>query len=296
LDFEDDFRHISKIAGRHWVDSTIADMYYIQLPTGGPTQGDIWSNLPSGAGANQLCNGLVITPRCDFAHSKSPVLNYLPIVSLEQHLLSVACFPHIERTLGETRESLRSAVSALSLEGLFDLGVPIEEIRNEAALLRAALSQPRSKQIEKADADFEAGCKKMKEMAALLEKPQLTFSQLQAALNKKRISAIQRDLIKNNNADTYFLPPCSGLLESPSLVLLRHIYTCPINTVDLPRDKKAESSRSPNSQPERLLRLASPFIESLMSKFAALFTRVGTRDIPDPIVQAFIQLQDTART
>src|SRR5688572_24126382 len=151
------------IIGGPWVDSTIADMYYIQLPTGGPTQGDIWSSLPSGAGANKLCNGLVITPRCDFAHSKSPVVNYLPIVSLEEYLLSVACFPHIARALADTRESLRPAASVLGLDGLLDLGVPIEEIRNEVALLRPATSQARSKQIERADADFEIGHKKIME-------------------------------------------------------------------------------------------------------------------------------------
>jgi hypothetical protein len=280
------------------VDNTIADMYYIQLPTGGPTQGDIWSNLPCIGGSNEPCVGLVITPRCDFSHSKSPVLNYLPIISLEQYVLSVACFPHIERVIGEIREGLRTKVSALNVDSLFDLDVPIEEIRNEVGLLRSASNIPRSKQLERADADFEAGYEKVKELTALLRKPRLTFEQLKIAFNKKRLATIQKDLIKNNNADTYFLPPCIGLLESPSLVLLRHIYTCPISTIFRSRSERSDRPGGPtsNPSPERLLRLASPFIESLISKFAALFMRVGTRDIPDPVVQTFILSEGTAST
>ncbi len=39
--------------------------------------------------------------------------------------------------------------------------------------------------------------------------------------------------------------------------------------------------------PVRLMRLKSPYIESLMSRFAALFTRVGTRDLPPELVDEF---------
>jgi hypothetical protein len=270
-------------------------MYYIQLPTGGPTQGDVWSNLPSGPGSNELCDGLVITPRCDFAHSKSPVLNYLPIVNLEKYLLSVACFPHVEQILRETRDGLRSKVGALDVDGLFDIDIPIEEIRDEIKRIHSTSNLPRSRQLEKALAEFETGYEKIQELTALLHKPQLSLGQLRSTINKRRLLTIQRDLIKNNHADTYFLPPCMGLLELPSLVLLRHIYTCPIGFVDRSQNKKIGPSDLLTSipAPERLLRLASPFIESLMAKFAALFTRVGTRDIPDPMVQAFVLSDDT---
>jgi hypothetical protein len=269
------------------VDSSIARMYYIQLPTGGPTQGDIWSNLPFANGTNQLCNGLIITPRCDFAHSKSPVLNYLPIVSLEQYLRSAACFPHIEQVLSDTRESVRSKSGPLGVESLFELDIPLDEIGRAIELQRSDPGRPHSKQYEKARLDFEIGSKKIRELSLLLQKPTLTLNEIQSSFSKKRLLSIQRDLIRNNNVDTYFLPPCTGLIEPPSLVLLRHIYTCPIAAVD---PSVRGGSLPP---PERLIRLASPFIESLMSKFAALFTRVGTRDIPDPVVQTFILVEGT---
>jgi hypothetical protein len=154
------------------VDNTISDMYYIQLPTGGPTQGDIWSNLPSGSGASELCDGLVITPRCDFEHSKSPVLNYLPIITLEKYLLSVACFPQIEQIIGETRDGLRGKVAALNIDYLFDLGVPIDEIQHELGDLRAKGQLAKSKPVEKAIAEFEVGIEKLKILTGLLGYPQ----------------------------------------------------------------------------------------------------------------------------
>jgi hypothetical protein len=278
------------------MDNTISDMYYIQLPTGGPTQGDIWSNLPSRSNESELCDGLVITPRCDFAHSKSPVVNYLPIVSLEKYLLSVACFPQIEQIIGETLDGLRGKVAALNIDYLFDLNVPIDEIQNELEQLKAKGKLAKSKQVEKAITEFDAGIEKLKGLKGLLGQPKLTWDQLTSVLVKKRLYNTQRDLIKNNHADTYFLPPCDGLLEVPSLVLLRHIYTCPIGIVEPGRNGRTDRLGPPKTSaaPERLLRLNSPFIESLMAKFAALFTRVGTRDIPDQTVQTFILSESLA--
>jgi hypothetical protein len=273
------------------MDHTISDMYYLQLPMGQATQADIWSNLPSGITGSPACKGLIITPRCDFKHSKSPVLNYLPVISLMDYLLSVACFPHLERAISDARDGLRSRVRPLDLDQLFELNVPIEEIWEQANHLRVTTEVPRSKALEKADTDFETTYRKIQQLMSLLASPQLSLEQLTTALSHRQISNIQRDLIKNNSADTYFLPPCEGLIEVPSLVLLRHIFTCPISVVERQRHDNGShrGAKVPSRQPapERLLRLKSPFIESLMSKFASLFTRVGTRDIPDLSVQDF---------
>lgn len=266
------------------MDSTIADMYYVQLPTGGPTQGDVWAGLPAANVTDDPCCGLVITPRCDFAHSKAPVLNYLPIVSLEKYLCSTVCFPHLEHLAGDIRDGLRSKVAALNIDHLFDLDIPLQEIRAEISQLETNTISANAKQIDRAKLEFEVAYQKLQEFASLQNRSELSKAELIGAFNKRKLFSIQRDLIKNNSVDTYFLPPCSPLLNSPSLVLLRHIYTCPIHVVDPARTEQG----SVGPVPERLLRLASPFIESLMAKFAALFTTVGTRDIPDAAVKAYI--------
>jgi len=217
-------------------------------------------------------------------------------MSLEKYLLSVACFPQIEQIIGEARDSLRGKVAALNIDYLFDLNVPIDEIQNEVGQLKAKETLAKSKQVEKAFTEFDEGIEKLKRLKRLLGETKLSWDQLHSVLNKKRLYNAQRDLIKNNHADTYFLPPCDGLLEVPSLVLLRHIYTCPIGVVEPGRNERTDrfDLSTTNGAPERVLRLSSPFIESLMAKFAALFTRVGTRDIPDQTVQTFILSESLA--
>ncbi len=43
------------------------------------------------------------------------------------------------------------------------------------------------------------------------------------------------------------------------------------------------------TKPERLLRLKSPYLEALMTRFGALFSRVGVRDIPEDQLDKFLQ-------
>jgi hypothetical protein len=273
------------------VDHTIADMYYVQLPTGGATQGDIWNNLPSGYDESRRCKGIVITPRCDLAHSKSPVINYLPIVTLEDYLQTMGVFPTLHQVLNDAHENLRKKGVDLGLDGLFELGMPVDEIAKQLGSLSPDPPRGiRQTQFIKARSDFDLLYSKILELRAALKQPSVTVEHIRKYVPHKALQRLQRDLITNNNSDTYFLPPYRNLIDHPSVVLLRHIFTSPIASFD---DRIAQGSDPGGSLPlpERLLRLSSPFIESLMSKLAALFTRVGTRDIPDAAVSSFAVFQ-----
>ena len=213
------------------VDETIADMFYLQLPTGGPTQADIWSNLPTGHGANHTCNGLIITPRCDFAHSKSPVLNYLPVVTCEHYLLSMACFPLLEQVLNDAYDALRKKAEALEVEHLLELGIPLGEVLDHAKTARSASQHTTSRQSEKAFREFEAHNDKICSLTELLQKSKLTLEEAQSVFSSKQFARLQQDVIKNNNSDTYFLPPCPALLEVPSvpgpvIQATHHLHRC----------------------------------------------------------------------
>jgi hypothetical protein len=264
------------------MDDTIANMYYLQLPTGGPTQADIWDHLP-GRSRGERCCGLVVTPRCDFAHSKSPVLNYLPIIPFEDYLLSAACFPLLEQLRTEAKDVARSKGVALQIDQLFELGMPVVDVLAHALKVEAGRTANSTGKAKRALEEFISACERYDVIAQLLKKSTLTHQEALSAVNVRRWERLQRDLIKNNTSDTYFLPPSPPLIEVPSIVLLRYIYTCPIDLLE-------DSGKSNESKPlpERLLRLKSPFIESLMSKFAALFTRVGTRDLPDATISEFM--------
>jgi hypothetical protein len=85
---------------------SILESYYLRLPSGPPTQADIWEGLPAWADQEETCTGLLITPRCDFAHEKTPVVNYLPIIPLKQYVLRFAGFSYSYVQLTENRTTL----------------------------------------------------------------------------------------------------------------------------------------------------------------------------------------------
>jgi hypothetical protein len=271
------------------VPDTIADTYYMQLPTGGVTQGDIWSHLPANTGGDSRCDGVIITPRCDFAHSKSPVLNYLPIVSLEHYLIHVACLDLLEHSRNDACENAGRKAEPIEIDNLLELGVPIKEALAIAEKVRDTWDQSEEKKKGKAYLEFVKICEKISSIDEMLKSGPMNLNEAAKLIGFKQVERVQRDIIRNNNSDTYFLPPCLPLIDKPSVVLLRHIYTCSTDLLTF----NGHYGRGGNAgrrerQPERLLRLRSPFIESLMSKFAALFTRVGTRDLPASSITGFM--------
>lgn len=270
-------------------DRTIADAYYMQLPSGSVTQGDIWTDLPSGSAQTSLCAAVIITPRCDFAHSKSPVINYLPIITLNDYMLSVGGISIIQRFIAESRETLRRKSVELGVDAYFELDLPIDEIIQVVRSLVIPADGRRSKTLEASRIEFERVSADIASASRLLSSTdRLTMTQLRSFATQKLFDRVQRDLIRNNNVDTYFLPPCQSLIETSSVVLLRHIYTCPIALLERGPASSGRATRyNKQPTPQRLLRINSPFLESLMSKFAALFTRVGTRDIPEAAVNSF---------
>jgi len=274
------------------MDPTISEMYYLQLPTGGPTQADVWTNLPSGA-TSETCTGVIITPRCDFAHEKSPVINYLPIVAFEHYLLSAACFGLLETQINDLRTALAGKAEAAGLGGLAELGVPFNEIEKCLELARATPEQTISKQKSKAAEEFIAGLRRLTALELLTSTDRLTLEEVKRELGKKQFSKLQRDIIRNNTTDTYFLPPCETLLPQPCVVLLRQIYTCPITVVGGTHERVRPNDAPVDvvGKPERLLRIKSPFVESLMAKFSALFMRVGTRDLPEQSVPTYMIME-----
>ncbi|MDR3431350.1 MAG: hypothetical protein P4L95_05495 [Rouxiella aceris] len=201
-------------------DRAVADAYYLQLPIGRPTQGDIWTNLPFGTAPEENRNAVIITPRCDFAHGKSPVLNYLPIISLSEYVLTVGGFSLIAESAADTRDALRKQADILGIKGLMDMDMPLDEL-NRAVHRIIAPSETRAQQrFNTSKCEFEKQSAKIARAEALLTHNQITMAELKAFTNRKRFDRLQRDLIRNNSLDTYFLPPCQSLIEQPSLVLL----------------------------------------------------------------------------
>ena len=201
------------------MDDTVTDMYYLQLPTGGPTQADVWSNLPTQSGVQDTCTAIIITPRCDFAHSKSPVINYLPLVPLQQYLLTSACFPLIEQAISDTRDLLKSKSGRLGIAHLFDLNVPLEEIVSNLRSSNTSSSERNERHYSTSLREFNDGWQRYVKLTDIASKEELKLDEIRQFVKNKQFARLQRDIILNNASDSFFLPPCRGLIEEPSVVL-----------------------------------------------------------------------------
>ncbi len=186
------------------VDDSVTDMYYLQLPTGGPTQADVWTNLPTQRGVKDICTGIIITPRCDFAHSKSPVVNYLPLVPLQQYLLTSACFPLIEQAISDTRDLLKSKSARLGIAHLFDLNVPLEEIVSILRSSNTSSSERNEKHYSTSIREFNDGWQRYVKLTDINNKDELQLDEMRQFVKNKQFMRLQRDIISNNASDSFF--------------------------------------------------------------------------------------------
>src|SRR6267142_4402057 len=114
--------------------------YYLRFPAGPPTQGDIWLNLPCPTVTSTTTVALVITPRCDFAHDKTSVFNYLPAIPLKAYV-DDALSRLLERKLVALNHQLHRLEIPLPAFELLDIGASpecvISELEKEAVTTEA---------------------------------------------------------------------------------------------------------------------------------------------------------------
>ncbi|MCI0557574.1 MAG: hypothetical protein MN733_03690 [Nitrososphaera sp.] len=278
------------------------DAYFLRLPSGSPTQGDIWSNLPVPISDQPFCTGIVITPRCDLAHDKSPFINYLPLVTMDDLLECHGGFVLLEQELQRRKQSLRNAAEHLNVSELLEIGFPPEEIFDR--LIEDPEQQHRSnpKHFNQQVDSLREHAATIDKIQVFFDKPRLRASDIAMFVSRKALAKYKLDVVRNTVADLHFLPPCPPLLLSPSVILIRYIVTCSVDLLltangcvsqsewDRVRARKSTIDFGlSRTQPERLLRLKSPYLEALMCRFGALFSRVGTRDFQQDQLDAFVQ-------
>jgi len=278
------------------------DAYYLRMPAGPPSQGDIWSGLPLLYHTTPQCSGVLITPRCDLSHVKTPVVNYLPIVSAEILLSSHGGFALLEAEVHRSRENLRQTAASLQVSDLLDIGTSHDRILD--VLNRRLTDSPTEAAQEKlktALTNFMEISSRLTKIENLLGQSGLDLTQLRSIIRAKDFETYQRDLFKNRFAEFHFLPPYEGFLQYPSVILIRHVTTCILEFIncahstrsqrdwdEIRKNKSGADFQASSTRPERLLRLKSPYLEALMARFSALFGRVGTRDFEESYLNAFV--------
>ncbi len=277
------------------------DFFYLRMPSGPPTQGDIWTALSWWADQASTCTGLIITPRCDFSHDKTPVVNYLPIVSVSEFIKSDGGFRLISRELKKADEALRNTAKDARVIPFVELGISVGEIAKikrsepmDSAASAAKLEKQLSTLLEQEN--------RRKALESAFGLKRLADDDLKTLISEKELTKFLNEIARNNVSDVHFMPPCPHLLPSPSVLLLRHVLTSPIKVLKTAgmcraqEDWVAATNADPiagyaqNSPlPERILRVKSPFLESTMGRFGALYGRIGVRDPDANDVEGFIE-------
>jgi hypothetical protein len=282
----------------------IEESYYLRLPSGPPMQGDIWSSLPLPYAPSATCTGIVITPRCDLVHDKTLSANYLPLLPLDEFMETHGHFELLEQELQDAEEALRRAAEPLDMKEVVELELPIE------ALLAELLERPSEKaselgiapaRFEKYLTLFAAAKERIDRIKALLRQSRISVLEFSPQCNPKAATKYKLGVARNTVGDLHFLPPCKDLLDRASVVLLRRVATCSIDLLRLAENCMSQSDwdalraqqttpdfRAAANKPERLLRLKSPYLESLMFRFGAFFGRVGTRDIERHQLETYV--------
>jgi hypothetical protein len=273
----------------------LEDRYYQLLPTGPVAQGDVWLGLPGEPLLAQSVAGLVITPRCDLAHGKAKVLNYLPIIPLDDILPFVGGIDLLQGELSNTVQTLRNLADKLGVVELFEVG-ELGEILHAAisTQIEAASTDKSRKNLEMQKEKFSKTLIRADALREAIEASMSTSDTVRQFVPEQALLKFRKDAARNRISDLHFLPPYTDLIPRPAVASLRCVMACSANLLDKALEtlgdatwsRQVESRLAPfatfvANRPERALRLKSPHIESLMARFCSLFGRVGTRDLTE---------------
>jgi hypothetical protein len=264
----------------------VAEEYYLNFPVGEVAAGDIYADLPTfGLLPIPRAPGIVITPACDLAQSKTPTGTYLPIVSIERWLAMADCR---RRLLGGFRDLIAETKSD-DLATLSD-----DEVlrRTSDAIEKCKTGKQKARQLQRLVGlqEYLLGVRDNN-----LERAHNGYHNAMAA---SAYRAEIEKLIKNAYSDIHFLPPPSAGLDAfaePSLALLRFPLTVPFEILDRANESALSAnaatwrgaissldarlaSEFPNP-PLRCHRLRSTFMADLATRFASLYVRVGSPDL-----------------
>lgn len=257
-------------------------------------QGLIFDGCIAEAYSNCDVLGIIITARCDLAHNKAPVYNYLPIVQfndwlshdgfdLLQKQATIEAFNKIKSFLTEQRHS-PAIVDSISPRVVLDTLFPVPV---------APAPSSAHNQFKTLVDKYESVQNSTKGNASLLYKDYSKLAQ-----------SIIKSCVKQLTNGYYFLPKVKPSESDPGyVVLLRQVKSLPaILGRSIPEGIDAEKYESICKVDQNLYghlsfqhreliqpvgQLISPNIEHLLQCFCSLFSRIGLTDIDEPLLSRF---------
>jgi hypothetical protein len=278
--------------------------YYDYFPPSSHAPGDIWMHLPThGLLHRDRTSALVVTPSCDLSNRKVSTITYLPIISFLDWVSCRDFLPEILGSMSSLAEQLGSlGISDSSVESSGEIfGV---ELSNQLLMLTDKLTnEDVTKSLRNSCERFIAGAKHLKRVSG--GEP-ADVRDLEVCLTKKRWQQLRSQVVRNAlRSDLYFLPadgndPDVSPAAVHSLALFRYPLTAPMSVLDSAQDASlcdwstatsALASHEPmarafsNVRPLKCLRLRDRFLSDLLTKFVAVYSRLGSPDFSQESVE-----------
>jgi hypothetical protein len=279
--------------------------YYDLFPSTSHNPGDIWTGLPTfGVLDVATAPGIVITPACDLSNGKVESITYLPIVPVRRFVISRAVLPEIKRAIsglleagGMTNLDELPAGHSWPMSG--DLKVLSALISEQLA--DALLPKKIQVVLQRAQRGLEILTHCCAESSA-----DISLAQLIALIGQRDWTTLMARIITNARSDSHFLPadeqrPDWSALSEHSVALLRFPLSIPIEVFEMSQrvtpdqwDPAAKAMArllpcvsSIPVRPMKRLRLQERFTADLLTRFTAVFTRLGSPDFTPATVTKF---------
>jgi hypothetical protein len=282
-----------------------ARSYYDYFPPRSHAPGDIWMHLPThGLLRRECATAIVVTPSCDLFNRKVSTITYIPIIPFFDWISSRDFLAEIIGNMVSLADQLGplgvSSTTALECGETFS-----PELSQQLIDLDQRLARENPNKILRAAAErYIAGGNHLKRVRNGLP---ADLRDLEICLSKKRWQQVRIQIVRNAfRSDLYFMPADGSSDSEPSpigqhsVALFRYPLTVPVAVLDAAQDMSLTdwsaatvtlASEEPianacsKTRPLKCLRLQNRFLPDLLTKFVALYSRIGSPDFTHETVE-----------
>lgn len=245
--------------------------------------------------------GVVITARCDTTHEKTPVVNYLPIVTVEDWLACHGGLLAIDREEADCYNRMKLLLSKKGLsESLLAVHTPSDVASTHFQFPIEDVNSRQSKEQAKDAGSAKKVADRISTLKECLAQGLPNEKNIKSAIvdSKKFIEAVVKDLVAHKLSGYYFIPSIGELSEKTSksgyVVILREVHHVSRQGVIALVDGISPDLNSTHQAYIRfdcfdfaypVAELISPWTEHLLQSFCNLFGRIGINDVDKKIVE-----------
>lgn len=269
------------------------------------TQGTIFCGGISEGYDNKPVWGVVITARCDTAQEKTPIVNYLPLVCIEDWLHQSGGRLVIDKAISDITAEFKNLLTQRALSH------SLLEVHAISDLVSVHFPEPdrpatnKKEERENKQALQARGiARELNDLKSCIAEPALDGNQITVILqkNRKAVHAVVENLISNKLAGFYFIPNIGEITEYQSrlgyVIHLREVRHMSMKTAnallngisidDALTREIVDLNFSTFDFAFPVAEITSPWIEHLMQSFCNLFGRIGLTDIDKSITSSIV--------